>query len=63
MLKLIKLKVFSDNKKIECKKLIKKVENCKPFIGISMLFLLISLIFDGEIIHFYLKFKKNVLPY
>ena len=57
------IKSFSDNKTTECKKLIKKVENCKPFIGISILFLLVSLIFGGIIIHFYLKFKNNILPY
>ena len=34
--------------------LIKKIENCKPFIGISLLFLLVSLIFGG-IISFKIK--------
>ena len=38
------------------KTLIKKVEICKPFIGISILFLCVSLIFGGIIINFYLKF-------
>ena len=37
--------------------LIKKVENCKPFIGISILFLLVSLVFGGIII--YLLISKN----
>ena len=37
--------------------LIKKIENCKPFIGISLLFLLVSLIFGGIII--YLLKSKN----
>ena len=43
--------------------LIKKVENCKLFIGISILFLLVSLILEGIIIYFYFKLKNNVLPY
>ena len=45
------------------KTLITKVENCKPFIGISILFLLVSLVFGGIIIHFYLKSRNNILPY
>ena len=40
------------------KTLIKKMENCKPFIGIAVLFLLASLILGGLIIYF-LKFKNN----
>ena len=38
--------------------LIKKIENCKPFIGVSILFLLVSLVFRGIIIYF-LTFKNN----
>ena len=51
-------------KDIECKSPPKppKPPN-KPFTGISILFLLVSLIFGGIMIHFYLKFKNNVLPY
>ena len=45
------------------KSIIKKVENCKPFVGISILFLLVSIVFSGIIIYIYLKFKNNVLPY
>ena len=49
------------------KTLIKKMENCKPFIGISLLFLLVSLILGGIIIYLLksriyakdLKFKNN----
>ena len=41
----------------------KKIENCKPFISVSILFLLVSLILGGIIIHFYLKSKNNILPY
>ena len=49
----IKCKILPKNKT-----LIKKVENFKPFIGISILFLCVSLGFGGTIIHFYLKFKN-----
>ena len=38
--------------------LTKKIENCKPFIGISILFLLVSLTFGGIIIYL-LKSKNN----
>ena len=41
----LKLKVFKNNT------LVKKIENCKSFIGISILFLLVSLIFGGIIIY------------
>ena len=59
-------KNLSGNETIECKKLptlIKKVENCKLFVGISILFLCVSLVFGGIIIYFYLKLKSNILPY
>ena len=60
----IECKILPKNKTLpENKTLIKKVENCKPFIGRSILFLLDSLIFGGVIIHFYFKFKNNSLPY
>ena len=51
---------FPENKIIT---LIKKVKYCKPFIGVSVLFLCVSL--TGIMIYFYLKSKnnKNVLPY
>ena len=45
------------------KTLIKKVENCKSFIGIRILFLLVSLIIGGIITYFYFKLRNNVLPY
>ena len=47
-------KAFPENKNIT---LIKKVKDRKPFIGASILFL------TGIMIYFYLKLKKNVLPY
>ena len=44
--------------------LIKKVENCKPSIGVSILFLCVSLVFGGIIIHLYFKSRNNsILPY
>ena len=58
-------KIFTFKCKIlpENKTLIKKVGGCKPFIGISILFLLVSLIFGGIIIYFYFRLKNNILPY
>ena len=53
-------KTFPKNK---TKTLIKK-KNCKPFIGVSVLFLRVSKILTGIMIYFYLKSKNNnVLPY
>ena len=44
--------------------LIKKIENCKLFIGASILFLFISIILTEIMIHFCLKSRKNnALPY
>ena len=52
-------KAFPENKT-----LIKKVKDCKPFIGVIILFLCVSIILIGIIIYFYLKSKNNnVLPY
>ena len=51
-------KVFFKNKI-----LIKKIENCKPFIGGSILFLCISIILIEIMIYLCLKFKNNVLLY
>ena len=51
-------KVFFKNKI-----LIKKIENCKPFIGVSILFLCISIILIEIMIYLCLKFKNNVLLY
>ena len=54
-------KAFPENKIIT---LIKKVEDCKPFIGVSILFLCVSIILTGIMIYFYLKSKNRyVLPY
>ena len=54
-------KAFPENKTIT---LIKKVKDCKSFIGVSSLFLCVSIILTGIMICFYLKSKNNnVLPY
>ena len=54
-------KSFPENKTIT---LIKKVKDCKPIIGVSVLFLCVSIILTGIMIYFYLKSKNNnVLPY
>ena len=43
---------------------IKKINNCKPFIGVSILFLSVSIILIGIMVSFYLKLKNNsILPY
>ena len=54
-------KAFPENKTIT---LIKKVKDCKPFIGVSVLFLCASITLTGIMIYFYLKSKnKYVFPY
>ena len=54
-------KAFPVNKTIT---FIKKVKDCKPFIGVSILFICVSIILIGIMIYFYLKSKNNnVLPY
>ena len=56
-------KAFPENKTIT---LIKKVKDCKPFIGVSVLFLRVLITLTGIMIYFYLKSKNNnnnVLPY
>ena len=55
-----KIKDASVNKTIN---LIKKMQNCKPFISVSILFLCVSIILIGIMIYFYLKSKNNVLLY
>ena len=45
-------KAFPENKTII---LIKKVTDCKTFIGVSILFLCVSIILIGIMIYFYLK--------
>ena len=35
--------------------LIKKIENCKPFIGVRVLFLCVSIILTGIMIYFKIK--------
>ena len=58
----------TDNK-IECTEnktltLIKKIENCKPFVTSSILFVGVSIITTGIMIYFCLKSRNNnVLPY
>ena len=54
----IECKSFLENKTI-----IKKIRNCKPFIGVSILLLCVSLVFRGTMIHFYLKRRNKILPY
>ena len=40
------------------------IKDCKPFIGVSVLFLCVSVILIGIMIYFYLKSRKNnTLPY
>ena len=54
-------KAFPENKTIA---LIKKVKDCNPFIGVSVLFLCVSIILTGIMIYFYSESKnKYVLPY
>ena len=55
-------KAFPENKTIT---LIKKVKDCKPFIGVSIFFLCVSITLTEIMIYFYLKSKNNnnVLPY
>ena len=43
--------------------LIKKVKNCKPFIGVSILFLCITIILIGIMIYFCLRLKNTALPH
>ena len=54
-------KAFPDNKAIT---LIKKVKDCKPFIGVSVLLLCVPITLTGIMTYFYVKSKnKHVLPY
>ena len=53
-------KTFPENKAMTL------IKGCKPFIGVSVLFLCISITLTGIMIYFYLKSKNNnnnVLPY
>ena len=43
--------------------LIKNIKNCKPFIGVSVLSLCITIIFIRIMVYFLRKLKSNVLPY
>ena len=56
-------KAFPENKTVT---LIKKIKDCKPFIGASILFLCVSITLTGIMIYFYVKSKNNdnnnVLP-
>ena len=38
-------------------------KNCKPFIGVSILFFCVTIILSGIMIYFCLKLKNNFLPY
>ena len=52
---------ISQNKTIT---LIKKIENCKPFVTSSILFVSVSVILQGIMIYFCVKSRnKSVLPY
>ena len=54
-------KKVSENKTVT---LIKKIENCKPFVTSSILFVCVSVITTVIMIYFCLKSKNNsVLPY
>ena len=50
-------KKFSKNKTINS--IQKKIKNCKPFIGVSILFLCISIIVIGIMTYFCLKLRNN----
>ena len=44
--------------------LIKKIENCTPFVASSILFVTVSIIFTGIMVYFCLKSRnEDVLPY
>ena len=44
--------------------IIKKIENCKPFVASSILFVSVSIILSGIMIYFCIKSRnKDVLPY
>ena len=49
-------KAFPENKTIA---LIKKVKDCKPFVGVTVLFLCVSITLTGIMIYFYLKSKNR----
>ena len=56
-----RIKSISVNKTVT---LIKKIKDCKPFIGVSILFLCVSIMLIGIMICFYLKVRiNNVLLY
>ena len=58
-----------DNETVPIKKynktvLIKENNSCKPYVALSTLFLLISVVFTGLFIYFYVNlWSKNNLPY
>ena len=52
------------NKTTSGNSIIKKVENCKPFVASSILFVSVSIILTGIMIYFCLQSRnKDVLPY
>ena len=58
--KIVECKKFPKNKTIT---LIKKMQNCRPFISVSILFLCFSIALIGIMVYFCLRLKNNVLPY
>ena len=62
--KIIDIREIADIKKNKASFIIKKVENCKPFIASSILFVCVSAIRTGIMIYFSLKSRnRDVLPY
>ena len=53
-------RAFPDNKTVG---LIKQIEDCKPFIGVSVLFFCITIILIRIMIYFCLKLKNNFLSF
>ena len=47
--------IINDDIIIQNKTLIKKIENCKPFIGVNILFVSVSIILSGKMIYFKIK--------
>ena len=57
-------KEITDIKENKTVTLIKKIENCKPFVASSILFVCVSVISTGIMTYFYCKSRNNsILPY
>ena len=42
----------------------KQIENCKPFVVLSIIFVSVSIILTGIMIYFYVKSRnRDILPY